>query len=252
MSCRNNTSNRIRKRVSSFISLILNLKRFLAGEVAISWSQTGEDVLLQAFLRNRIDDASYNGFWVDIGAHHPVKWSNTKTFSDRGWRGINVDASVNAIEILNKKRARDINVNVGIGPVSGVLDYYKMSMPAMNTFSKEFAEKAEIRGGRIVDVVKVPVITLRELLDRYLPSGQHIDFLSIDCEGLDLSILQSSDWYRYRPDYILVEIHTEGRNWDIPNCSVSRYMREQGYEFVGQSYVTTLYKCVSTMPVSDR
>ena len=208
-----------------------------------SYSQCGEDLLLQSFLGDKWS-WHYKGFWVDIGAFHPSIYSNTKAFSLNGWRGINVDASSDAIAEFNKHRKRDINVNVGIGLEQGVLDYYRMSSSPMNTFSKEFAEKVARDGVKLVEVVKVPVITMRELLDKYLPPGQHIDFVSIDCEGLDLSILQSNDWARYRPDYILIEIHTGGKNWEIPNCPITKYLNEQGYEFVGQGCVTTLYKRV--------
>lgn len=231
-------------RLKGLMSLLFNVKLYIFGEVALSWSQASEDVLLIPFLRKRFHDASYKGFWVDIGAHHPVKWSNTKLFSDRGWRGINVDASSDAIDVFKKHRKRDINVNVGIGLVPGMLDYYKMACSPMNTFSKEFAEMAEKDGVKVLEVVKVPVITMKDLLERYLPEGQHIDFFSIDCEGLDLSILQSNDWARYRPDYILIEVHRGGKNWEIPSCAVSQYMNKQGYEFVGQGFMTTLYKCV--------
>ncbi len=208
-----------------------------------SYSQFGEDVMLRGFLGEKWN-WNYKGFWVDIGAHHPVKLSNTKIFSDVGWRGINVDASADAIKSFSRCRKRDINVNVGIGNCPGLLDYYRMSSSPMNTFSPEFAKRAEEEGAKIVEVVKVPVITLRELLDKYLLNGQHIDFMSIDCEGLDLSILQSNDWARYRPDYILIEIHTGGKNWEIPNCPVSIYLKKQGYEFVGQGNVTTIYRCM--------
>ena len=208
-----------------------------------SYSQYGEDLLLRGFLGDKWS-WNYKGFWVDIGAHHPSNLSNTKAFSINGWRGINVDASSDAIVLFNRKRKRDINVNVGIGLQSGELDYYRMSSSPMNTFSKEFAERATKEGVKILEVVKVPVITMKELLDKYLPVGQHIDFVSIDCEGLDLSILQSNDWDKYRPDYILIEIHTDGKNWEIPTCPVTQYLNELGYEFVGQGCVTTLYKCV--------
>ena len=241
---KNSRVNRVWLRIRALVSLFSNLRRFVGGEAAISWSQAGEDVMLIPFLRDRIDDASYKGFWVDIGAHHPVQWSNTKMFSDRGWWGINVDASTDAIQRFLRCRKRDINVNVGIGQAPGNLDYYKMSSSPMNTFSREFAKKAELEGTRIIEVVKVPVVTLRTLLDEYLPCGQRIDFMSIDCEGLDLSILESNDWTRYRPDFILVEIHTDGKNWEIPTCPVTRFMNEQGYEFAGQGVVTTLYKRV--------
>lgn len=146
--------------------------------------------------------------------------------------------------MFNKCRKRDINVNVGIGLESGMLDYYRMSNSPMNTFSKDFAARAVEGGCKIIEVVKVPVITMTELLDRYLSEGQDIDFVSIDCEGFDLSILQSNDWDRYRPEYILIEIHVGGENWEIPNCPVLHYLKKQGYEFVGLSYVTTLYKRV--------
>lgn len=159
-------------------------------------------------------------------------------------RRINVDASEDAIRRFHRSRKRDINDNVGIGQESGALDYYKMSSWQMHTISREFAKKAEQTGVRIIEVVKVSVVTLRALLDEYLPCGQHIDFMSIDCEGLDLSILQSNDWTRYRPDFILVEIHSDGKSWEIPTCSVTLFMNEQGYEFAGQGVVTTLYKRV--------
>ena len=231
-------------RLKGLMSLLFNIKLYVFGDVTLSWSQASEDVLLIPFLRDRFHNAAYKGFWVDIGAHHPVKWSNTKLFSDRGWRGINVDAAYDAIAAFKRCRECDINVNVGIGQEPGMLDYYKMAYSPMNTFSKEFAETAEKDGVKVLEVVKVPVITMKDLLDKYLPAGQHIDFFSIDCEGLDLSILKSNDWTRYRPDYILIEVHTGGKNWQIPSCAVSQYMNEQGYEFVGQGFMTTLYKCV--------
>ena len=173
-----------------------------------SYSQCGEDLLLQSFLGDKWS-WHYKGFWVDIGAFHPSIYSNTKAFSLNGWRGINVDASSDAIAEFNKHRKRDINVNVGIGLEQGVLDYYRMSSSPMNTFSKEFAEKVARDGVKLV-----------------------------------LSILQSNDWTRYCPDYILIEIHTGGKNWEIPNCPITKYLNEQGYEFVGQGCVTTLYKRV--------
>lgn len=206
-----------------------------------SYSQFGEDQLLRGFLGDKWS-WNYKGFWVDIGAHHPTKLSNTKLYSEVGWRGINVDASADSIITFNKLRKKDINVNVGIGLHPGVLDYYRMSLSPMNTFSKEFADKAIEEGAKLLEVLKIPVITMEELLDNYLPAGQKIDFLSIDCEGLDLSILQSNNWIKYRPEYVLIEIHTNGHNWEVPTCPVSVFMREKGYEFIGQGFVTTLYK----------
>ena len=220
------------------------VKQFLAPRPGFhSYSQIGEDVMLLGFLgTNRF--AGTHGFWVDIGAHHPTRYSNTKLYSLAGWRGINVDASSDAIALFNRQRKRDINVNVGIGKEEGVLDYYRLSSSAMNTFSKKFADEAIAAGKKLIEVVKVPVITMKTLLDKYLPKGQAIDFMTIDCEGLDLEILESNDWSQYRPEYILLEIHMGGANWKVCETPAARYLKDQGYEHVGQCAVTSLFKRV--------
>ncbi len=53
-----------------------------------SWSQEGEDLILYRFF-----DGKQNGFYVDVGAHHPFRFSNTYRFYRMGWHGINIDAS---------------------------------------------------------------------------------------------------------------------------------------------------------------
>ena len=232
-------------RIVSKVKTVIKKLGFYSREYRFhrSYSQYGEDLLLQGFLGEKWS-WNYKGFWVDIGAHHPSNLSNTKAFSINGWRGINVDASSEAISLFNRNRKRDINVNVGIGLEPGDLDYYRMASSPMNTFSKELAYSMAMRGTKIVEVVKVPVITMKELLDTKLPQGQHIDFLSIDCEGMDFDVLRSNDWSLYRPDYILVEIYTEDKNWLIPSCPITQYLNERGYEFVGQGCMTTFYKRV--------
>ena len=119
-------------RINVLVRKVIFYSREIRGHR--SYSQFGEDLLLQSFLGDKWS-WNYKGFWVDIGAHHPSHLSNTKVFSINGWRGINVDASREAIVAFNKSRKKDINVNVGIGPEHGTLDYYRMSSSPMNTFS---------------------------------------------------------------------------------------------------------------------
>ena len=42
-----------------------------------SYSQEGEDMILKSFFENK---KHYRGFYVDVGAHHPVRYSNTYFF----------------------------------------------------------------------------------------------------------------------------------------------------------------------------
>ncbi len=61
-----------------------------ATQMSMSYGQEGEDIILLRLL-----DISKNGFYVDIGAHHPIRFSNTYALYKAGWCGLNVDATRN-------------------------------------------------------------------------------------------------------------------------------------------------------------
>ena len=59
-----------------------------------------------------------------------------------------------------------------------------------------------------------------------------IDFLTVDVEGLDLRALQSNDWTRYRPSYVLVESLGMANVHEVIESELHSYMRTQGYSFM--------------------
>ena len=82
-----------------------------------------------------------------------------------------------------------------------------MSDSALNTFSKEEADHVVRKTAgnvKILEVVKMPLVNINEVLDKHFKGGAP-DFLSIDVEGLDLSILKTLDYKRHRPKVICVE-----------------------------------------------
>lgn len=203
----------------------------------ISYSQFSEDLILYDLMADRLLNPEYRGFWVDIGAHDPVRFSNTKIFSDIGWGGINVDAMPEAIKKFKCRRKRDLNINVGVGPCEGELPYYMFEDHAINTFDKALADKQ----GGLKEIRNIKMVTLEHLLDKYLPDNQHIDFMTIDAEGLDFKILQSNNWEKYRPDYVLVEVHGDNRP-SVVESEVAKYMGNVGYAFVAQGVLTVFFK----------
>ena len=81
--------------------------------------QHGEDLVLWGLLGA---DAAAPGFYVDVGAHDPAKYSNTKLFYDAGWRGLNVDPRPGMKAAFDAARPRDVNVEGrrrGRGPARG-------------------------------------------------------------------------------------------------------------------------------------
>ena len=86
--------------------------------IFFSFSQFREDVILY-----HIFQGIQNGFYVDIGAHHPTLISDTKIFYEMGWSGINIEPLEDGCRELKKQRVRDINLCVTCGPACKVLAY---------------------------------------------------------------------------------------------------------------------------------
>jgi FkbM family methyltransferase len=206
--------------------------------VVRSWSQEGEDLVL-----NRIFEQQKSGFYVDVGAHHPKRFSNTYLFYQRGWRGINLDAMPGSMKAFRKFRPRDINIEIGIGEHEEKLDYFVFNEPALNGFSKDLSEERTSPGAKykIEKVIKVDVSPLNKVLDRHLPIGQKIDFMSIDVEGLDLKVLKSNDWQKYRPTYVLAEVLGSSLH-EIAQSDVGRFMRSVDYVLYAKCMNTVFFK----------
>jgi hypothetical protein len=169
-----------------------------------SYAQDGEDVVIDAFIS---DKPRKKGFFVDIGAHHPVRFSNTHLFSSRGWKGINVDPTPGSMRYFNLMRPRDINLEIGIGETPSTINFYCFNEPALNTFDAELAKERNTgKPHRIVKTLLIDILPLKDVFKAYLPKNQHIDFMSVDVEGFDLQVLRSNDWNLYRPTYLLVEV----------------------------------------------
>ncbi|MFV0419945.1 MAG: FkbM family methyltransferase [Dysgonomonas sp.] len=204
----------------------------------ISFSQEGEDLVL-----NRFFERQKTGFYVDIGAHHPMRFSNTYKFYLKGWRGINVDAMPGSMDVFNKIRPNDINLEIAVSNKQQILTYYIFNEPALNTFSEEIAqEHSEINSYyRITDKIKIKTESLVNILDLHLPSNINIDFMSIDVEGLDLSVLQSNNWDKYRPKMLLVEaLYSELDS--LTTNEVYLYLKRLNYKLVAKTYNTMFFK----------
>lgn len=155
----------------------------------------------------RLLGAKGEGFYVDIGAHHPRRFSNTCHYYLRGWRGINVDADERAVAALAHERPRDINLHLGVGLEEGAFEFIHYDEPALNTFDEDMAEHRarDFPQYRVSHTSMVAVKPLRTILDHHLEPGQVIDFLSVDVEGKDLEVLRSNDWDRFRPRFVVAE-----------------------------------------------
>lgn len=222
---------------------ILKLLRYFRGKYFSSYSlksysQEGEDMVLR-----RIFEGSNSGFYVDVGAHHPKRFSNTFFFYKNGWKGINIDAMPGSMTLFNKIRPRDINIEVPISAEKQTLTYFIFNDPALNGFSEELSLKREneLNGYYIQDRIDIETSTLKDIFDKNLSQNQNIDFLSIDVEGLDYEVLLSNDFTKYRPTLILIEI-LENDLFNIAQHKISKYLEQVGYVFFAKTMNTVIFK----------
>lgn len=204
----------------------------------LSWSQEGEDQILR-----RIFEGQQSGFYVDVGAHHPMRFSNTYLFYRRGWSGINIDAMPGSMQAFRKVRPRDINLEIGIGVKSGEMEYYIFNEPALNGFSKQISMQRnnDQNSYKVVDVKIIKIKRLADVLDSNVKNGQKINFMTVDAEGFDFEVLQSNNWVKYRPEYVLVEI-LGSRLQDIMENEIFRYMIDNNYEIYAKCVNTVFFK----------
>lgn len=226
--------------IKAYLLKILELFRYRR-----SYSQDGEDMVLRSLMEDY--PKGYKGVFVDIGAHHPVRFSNTYFFYKKGWRGINVDAMPGSMNLFKWLRSKDVNLEVGVGPENDNLTFYCFDEPALNTFSEETAlERDQNTRYKIIKKVEVPVMRLRDILDQHLTTKK-IDFMSIDVEGLDFQVLLSNDWSKYRPTFLLVE-DTDIDFVNLKDSLSYRFLVEKGYHLMAKTKRTLIFNNPSLLP----
>ncbi|RIW12283.1 FkbM family methyltransferase [Algoriphagus lacus] len=206
-----------------------------------SYSGEGEDMILRKIFTNK-----EKGFYVDVGAYHPKKLSNTYYFYKKGWNGINIDAMPGSMKLFDQLRKRDINLEIPIGKDGEDVYYYEFKDKALNGFeSDHLKNKNQTKPqNQLLEVHKMKCNSLDTILRSYLPNGQEIDFLSIDVEGQEMKILQFLDFSTYKPTWLLVEI------WDY-DCHDNRrneivnFLYEKGYTVKAKTLNTVFFKNIS-------
>lgn len=190
---------------------------YINHDIVRSYAQYQEDLIISSFFNGK-----HKGTFIDIGAYDPNELSNTKKFYDQGWRGVNVDPNESTIRAFEEQRSEDLNINCGISSSFEDLLFYELNYKSLSTFNHEDAVQSlsTIPDASIIREYKVHCIPLSNVFEQF---NQKVDFLSIDVEGYEETVLKSNNWDLYRPTLIVIEIN---RNTD----NLLNFLREIGYE----------------------
>ncbi len=190
----------------------------------MSYGIGGEDLILRKRLKNKLFSGE-PGTYVDVGSFHPFLASNTYIFYGAGWSGICIDANPIFKDAFVQFRPRDIFVHAAV--LEQPKDIYFAEHLKNTGMSSIFDDPQKIPDG-FGAPVKVGALRLDAILDKYFSADRFIDFMSVDTEGADLSVLKSNDWNRFRPAFLCVEEHGVTIA-ELDGSPVINYLNEVGY-----------------------
>jgi len=163
----------------------------------VSYAQNFEDVMLWRALKH-----VENGFYVDIGAQHPVVDSVSLAFYEHGWRGVHVEPTQQYSTLLRAARPDESVFQVAIGNQNERLTFYEFEDTGLSTADAEIARRHQESGFKCRETL-VPILSLDALLQQ--TGAQEIHWLKVDVEGLEKEVLESWQSSSTLPWVVVVE-----------------------------------------------
>jgi FkbM family methyltransferase len=224
--------------ISSRLACLTEARRRLLSvdEDLACYAQHGEELLLWECLGWR-----QTGFFVEIGAYDGRNLSNSYFFEKLGWRGILVEADPELANRCRTSRPKSIVIHAALGETEGGSAAFSMvrGPDGVDTLSflsapAQHLNRIASEGGRI-EQVTVPTRSLKAVLDEVGVS--EIDWISIDVEGNEMSVLKGADLQIHRPKIILIEDNSG-------DTSVNDFLTASGYRRELQVGCNDLYRCL--------
>lgn len=122
----------------------------------------------------------------------------------RGWEGICIEPNPEFLSSWKKIRPKDVFLNFGISKQDSEMDYYCFKNSVRNTFSKDYIQEFQLEKD-VQGIIKIKTKPLNVIFEGNRLGNKSFGFISIDAEGLDFDVLESNDWNKYRPEFIVFE-----------------------------------------------
>jgi hypothetical protein len=201
----------------------------------VSYSQFGEDLVVRTHFSENFDNST--GRFIDVGAFHPFKYSNTTLLHQLGWRGINIDCDPVKIACFQKLRPRDENICAAVAEAPRDMIWLEYPDAVTNRLADPLERNLlSTCDEKPLKVTPIRVTILTDIIEQSAFRGQHFHYLNVDCEGQDLSVLKGLDFSRYSPDLITVEALTK-----TARDEVTAFLVGLGYELTDMVHLTLFF-----------
>lgn len=200
-----------------------------------SRAQNFEDVMLW-----RAVGGVETGFFIDVGAQHPIKDSVSKIFSEKGWLGIHVEPTPEYANMLREDRPGETVISAAISARTGTISFFAITDTGLSTGDRDIAEAHAAAGHPYREII-VPTLSLDDLLA--LAPSDDIHWLKIDVEGMEQDVLESWLLSPRRPWVVLIEAN-------LPGSQLPSHERWEAL-ILAKGYHPTYYDGLNRFYVSD-
>ena len=201
-----------------------------------TYSMNEEDIFINKYFKKK------TGFFVDVGAYHPLELSNTYLLYKRGWNGINIDISSLSVDYFNYIRPDDININIAVTEKKSIKTiFYQKKKSPLNTLNFKLASKHFSLNFK---KKKIKSDTLTSIIDKTKFKGIKINFLNIDAEGGDFEVLKSLNFKKYKPKLICVEIidNFNSSKKAIKKNKIYKFLIQKKYKLVWSGHFSHIFE----------
>lgn len=184
---------------------------------ATTYSQWRQDITLAPIFHA----IGNKGFFVESGAFTGEAHSNTLLLEKKGWNGLLVEPATNFANTLKSKHRKAHLFEGALSP-TGSRELVKFFGWSIQDGKKK--GKAKINDGAY-QVVAEPLQTLMQTLHK-----KTVDFWSLDIEGFEGQVLNSTDFRKVEVGVLLIEVNHQ------KDTLVEDVMARQGFQFIGNTH----------------
>ncbi|KAJ3177083.1 hypothetical protein HDU85_006009 [Gaertneriomyces sp. JEL0708] len=168
------------------------------------------------------------GVFVEFGARDGKEHSNTYFYEHAlGWKGLLVEAVEWEFKDIAKNRPNSLAIHGAVCDKNGTAEFMVAKAGGLHGIVEDYADH---RKNWEDHLIKVPCYTLNSLLDQ--AGMHHVNYMTVDTEGSEVTVLSALDWSSFVIDYVQVEMLIGTKQAEEKKVKLEELMKKVGYELV--------------------